>query len=96
LTVWKIQYREDTGTLYFFKPLQFQPLSTKLHLSIITVIYYFIRMKKVNKSSKGKTASKVSSATRFAITSSRIEGIKPSRALRQKLAGSIKNNRKVS
>jgi hypothetical protein len=50
-------------------------------------------MKKKNKTPKIKTTSKVSSATRFAITSSRIEGIKPSRELKKKLAGSIKENR---
>lgn len=53
-------------------------------------------MKKVNKTSKLKTTTKVSSATRFAITSSRIEGTKPSRTLKQKLSDSIKENRKGS
>jgi len=53
-------------------------------------------MKKVNKTPRIKTTAKVSSATRFAITSSRIEGIKPSRALKKKLAGSTKHNQKDS
>lgn len=53
-------------------------------------------MKKVNKTLKLKTTSRVSSATRFAITSSRIEGIKPSRELKRILDGSIKENRKGS